>query len=170
MYTSTKLFREYPNAYRNPQSKTDCYLLHGYCRDFHLIFGSKELDRQGFVFDFGDLDEIKYWLESKFDHTVLLQADDPHLFKFKLLQEDGLMRVVTLPLVTCEGIAQYVGLFIDKWVKQRTRDRVSVLSCECRENGKNSAVWLPTTDDYRLTFDDLEDMRRDMEATNVREE
>ena len=170
MYTSTKLFREFPNAYRNPNSITDCYLLHGYCRDFYFIFGSKTLDKQGFVFDFGDLDHVKHWLEEKFDHTVLLQADDPFLSDFLKLQELGVMRVITLPLVTCEGIAEYVGTYVQEWLVGHTHGRAYVIKCECRENGKNSGEWynphLQSMPDP--SFEDFEQRRREMVAANVR--
>jgi len=167
MYTSTKLFREFPNAYRNPNSKSDCYLLHGYCRDFYFVFGADNLDKQGFVFDYGALDIIKHWLEEKFDHTVLLQADDPYLYKFKELEKLGLMKVTVLPLVSCEGIAEYVGVFVNEWLETETDNRVRVVSCECRENGKNSAVWTNTPGDYRLRFYDSEEMVDSMIQGNI---
>ena len=86
MYTSTKFFKEVgPCAYRNWQSDTDCYLLHGYCRSFRFVFGCKNLDKQGFVVDFGGLKNFKRWVEDKFDHTVILQADDPMVHVFRTL-------------------------------------------------------------------------------------
>lgn len=167
MYTSTKLFREFPNAYRNPASTSDCFLLHGYCRDFFFTFGAKDLDKQGFVVDFGGLKKVKQWLEEKFDHTVLLQGDDPELGVFYELQDRGVLRLTTLPLVSCEGIAEFVGLFVDDYIQDKTGRRAHVVSCECRENGKNSAVWTNTPEDYRLSYNALTEYLRAQLSDNT---
>ena len=164
MYKSTKLFREFPSAYRNPNSKNDCYLLHGYCRDFYVEFTATELDKAGFVFDFGGLREFKQWLEEKFDHTVILQADDPYLEHFRGLEALGVMKVVTLPLVSCEGFAQYVGTYLHEYVQRVTRGRVSVSLCECFENAKNSGQWHNNDSADHLTFAELELLAADLEG------
>ena len=38
--------------------------------------------------------------------------------------------------------AKYVFEYIDQWVKKETRNRVSLFSVECRENEKNSAIFI----------------------------
>ena len=88
IYQSTKYFKEIgPCAYRNHKSDTDCYLLHGYCRSFRFVFGCNNLDRQGFVVDFGGLKDVKRQLQEWFDHTVILQSDDPLISTFRQLDE-----------------------------------------------------------------------------------
>ena len=46
--------------------------------------------------DFGKLKPVKAWLESLFDHTLLLDADDPLLPEFRALEARGACRLVVL--------------------------------------------------------------------------
>jgi 6-pyruvoyltetrahydropterin/6-carboxytetrahydropterin synthase len=142
-YTSTKFFKEIgPCAYRNHRSDSDCYLLHGYDRSFRFVFGSKNLDKQGFVVDFGGImREIKRQLEYWFDHTVILQADDPMVGAFRKLEKLGHVALRTFPLISCEGLAEYVGEYADSIIRKSTQDRSWVISCEVIEAEKNSAIY-----------------------------
>jgi len=92
--------------------------------------------------DFGHLKGIKKWLESKFDHTLLLDEADPLLPVFELLQEKGACKLTILPDVGMEGTAKYVFDFIDRDIRAKTCGRVWVYSVECRENDKNSAIYI----------------------------
>jgi len=171
MYTSTKFFKEVgPCAYRNWQSDTDCYLLHGYCRSFRFVFGCKNLDKQGFVVDFGGLKDFKRWVEDKFDHTVILQADDPMVHVFRTLESQGHLKLATFPLISCEGLAEYVGEYMDAMLKERYDGRCWVVSCEMIEAEKNSAIYTPAENPDRMTFAEIDEMTKAIEedATNVK--
>jgi 6-pyruvoyltetrahydropterin/6-carboxytetrahydropterin synthase len=164
MYTSTKFFKEIgPCAYRNWKSDTDCYLLHGYDRSFKFVFGCENLDKQGFVVDFGGLKEIKRQLEDWFDHTVILQADDPLVHSFRELTKKGHCKLQTFPLISCEGLAQYVGEYVDELLMARTNGRSFVLSCEMIEAVKNSAIYSPQQMVDRLKFAELKVLNEEME-------
>lgn len=89
--------------------------------------------------DFGDLKEVKVWLEDKFDHTLLLDSDDPLLSEFKSLEAQGACKLTVFDNVGMEGTAKYVFEYVNSWVKDKTHARVWVHSVECRENDKNSA-------------------------------
>jgi len=170
MYThvSTKTMPEIgPCAYRNWKSDSDCYMLHGYCRTFHFVFGSENLDRAGFVVDFGDLDLVKSQLETWFDHTVILQADDPLVPTFQKLTDEGNCNLKTFPLISCEGLAQYVGTFAAEFITDRTKGRATVVSCEVRETGKNSAIYNYSGDVDKLSFADLEAYNKQLVAANT---
>ena len=113
IYKSTKYFKEIgPCAYRNHKSDTDCYLLHGYCRSFKFVFGCNNLDRQGFVVDFGGLKDVKRQLQEWFDHTVILQSDDPLVSTFRQLEEQGQCKLQTFPLISSEGLAEWTGEYL----------------------------------------------------------
>ena len=164
MYTSTKFFKEIgPCAYRNWKSDTDCYMLHGYDRSFKFVFGATHLDKQGFVVDFGGLKEVKRKLEDWFDHTVILQADDPLVASFRILEQKGHMRVRTFPLISCEGLAEYVGEFVDDLITQYTDGRAWVISCEVIEAEKNSALYHPRENPDRLKWDEWVALKASME-------
>lgn len=168
MYTSTKFFKEIgPCAYRNWKSDTDCYLLHGYCRSFNFVFGCKNLDKQGFVVDFGGLmKEVKRSLEYWFDHTVILQADDPLVGIFRKLEKLGNCQLRTFPLISCEGLAEYVGEYVDDLLKVKTQGRSWVISAEVIEAEKNSAIYTPANNPDRMSFKDIVDMTAEIEETS----
>jgi 6-pyruvoyltetrahydropterin/6-carboxytetrahydropterin synthase len=166
MYTSTKFFKEIgPCAYRNWRSDTDCYMLHGYDRSFKFVFGCDHLDKQGFVVDFGGLKEIKRQLEDWFDHTVILQADDPLVNTFRILTEKGHCKLQTFPLISCEGLAEYVGEYVDDFLQKTNNGRNWVVSCEVIEAEKNSAIYTPKDNPDRISWNDLKTMCQEMEIT-----
>lgn len=172
-FTSTKYFHEIgPCAYRNWKSDSECYKLHGYDRSFRFLFGCKNLDKQGFVVDFGGLKEIKRQLEYWFDHTVILQADDPLVGIFRQLQSLGHCELRTFPLISCEGLGQYVAEYVDSMLQKSTQGRAWVISCEMIEATKNSSLYSPRQDPDRVSFQDLIDinavMQEEAEATHLK--
>ena len=164
-FTSTKYFHEIgPCAYRNWKSDTECYKLHGYDRSFRFVFGCKNLDKQGFVVDFGGLKEIKRQLEYWFDHTVILQSDDPLVPVFENLQQSGHCELRTFPLISCEGLAQWVAEYVDHMLQETTQGRSWVISCEMIEAEKNSSIYSPRQDPDRMTYPDLVNINTEMRS------
>lgn len=167
MYTSTKYFKEIgPCAYRNWKSDTECYKLHGYDRSFKFVFGCKNLDKQGFVVDFGGLKEIKRQLEYWFDHTVILQADDPIVGIMRELEKLGHLVVRTFPLISCEGLAEFVGEYVDAMLQETTKGRAWVISCEMIEAEKNSAIYSPRENPDRIDFATQVEFAKETEANS----
>jgi 6-pyruvoyltetrahydropterin/6-carboxytetrahydropterin synthase len=146
-YLSTKTIDNLPCAHRQWRHPGHCKYVHGYSRTLHFTFGASSLTREGFVVDFSDLKELKRWLESTFDHTLLLNHDDPLLQNpafMELCREDNPERafqLVVLDNVGMEGTARHVFDFADAWLRERTNNRSWVVSVECRENNKNSAIY-----------------------------
>lgn len=97
--------------------------------------------------DFGKLKPIKVWLESFFDHTLLLNADDP-IFKTELgnLLND-FADIVEVPDCGCEGLAQYVFKNINEMIEQGELDMnakergVRCVKVTVYEDRKNSATY-----------------------------
>ena len=116
--------------------------MHGYSREFIVWFEASGRDENGFVMDFGDLDEVKAWLEDRFDHTLLVDADDPLLPDLRELEAKGAAKLTVFDDVGMEGSAKYVYDYLEPWVRERTNGRVSVYSVECRENEKNSGLMI----------------------------
>lgn len=169
MYTSTKYFKEIgPCAYRNWRSDTDCYLLHGYDRSFKFVFGATHLDKQGFVVDFGGLKEVKRQLEDWFDHTTILQADDPLINVFREIERKGHLKLKTFPLISCEGLAEYVGEYVDHMIRKYTDNRAFVITCEMIEAEKNSAIYTPAENKERISWEDWQELNKQMEADSVK--
>jgi len=129
------VFRQ-PNA-----THSHCSLLHGYSLGFSFKFGCEALDDKNWVVDFGGLKELKDWLEDNFDHTLVVDRDDPEIKELMLLQDKGLAKVVILPGVGCEKFAEEAFWYADSVVKNLTNGRCYCVSCEVREHGANSAIY-----------------------------
>ena len=136
---SSKTFRNLPCAHRRHAHEGHCAWVHGYSRSVTLWFRCHETTINGFVLDFGQLGEVKEWLEQHFDHTLLLDSDDPLLPDFRELEAKGGCRLVVYDDVGMEGTAKFVMNWVSSWVTDRTEGRVWLHSVEVRENDKNSA-------------------------------
>lgn len=147
-YLSTKSFWNYPCAHRQWRHDGHCKFVHGYSRSFHFLFESMtgELDGCGFVMDFSELKDIKAWLDLNFDHTLLLNPDDPLLPQFREIEKAGGAKIVIVPTgVSMEGTAKWV---YDTWapkIRERSNGKVELTSIEVRENDKNSGVYTVDT-------------------------
>lgn len=139
---STKSFFNFPCAHRQWRHPGNCKLIHGYSRSFHFVFAAQTQDACGFVVDFGGLDWLKAYLDRMFDHTMLLNPDDPLLQTFQMLHEAGACELRIMQYgVGMEGTAQQVLEFADENLRRQTKGRCWVISLEVCENDKNSAVY-----------------------------
>ncbi|MCM8536721.1 MAG: 6-carboxytetrahydropterin synthase [Lentisphaeraceae bacterium] len=141
MFRSTKSFYYLPCAHRQWRDDGHCSYVHGYDRSVHLEFQCKELDDKMWVMDFGGLKQIKAWLENLFDHTLLINEDDPEMAFFEEMDRKGLCQLRVMPNIGMEGSAQYIFEYIDNWLNEQTNGRVQLYSVECKENEKNSAIY-----------------------------
>ena len=153
IYRSSKTFKNFPCAHRRWRHDGHCAFVHGYSRSFTFWFACNTRTENGFVMDFGDLKEVHKYLEKEFDHTLLLDDDDPLLPEFRELEKKGACKVRTWHGgVGMEGTAEMVYKQVNFMVTQKTAFRVWVTSVECRENEKNSAVYYPEY--YQGRFDE----------------
>jgi len=144
-FTSTKTYRDFPCSHRQWRHDGHCRFLHGYSRSFHFVFQADSLTAEGFVMDFSKLKSVEGFLKDMFDHTTLLNSDDPILENeaFMSLTEgvDKAIDLRIMPNVGMEGTAHFVYLWVNEYLQRVTNGRVSVLSVEVRENQKNSATY-----------------------------
>lgn len=145
-FISTKHFIGFPCTHRQWKADSHCRFVHGYSRSFYFEFKSKELTKEGWVVDFGGLKEIKVWLDDTFDHTFLASSDDPFMESFKQLDKDGVIQLRVLPNAGMEGTAQYVYDKVNPMIKSLSNNRAWISRLEVRENEKNSAILIPTTE------------------------
>ncbi len=75
-----------------------------------------------------------------FDHKVCLTKDDPHLDKFRELEELDLAKVRIFDGVGAEKFAEHAFDFADKLIREKTNNRCYVIKVECAEHGANSAI------------------------------
>ena len=139
IFESSKTYRNYPCSHRRHRHDGHCAHIHGYSRSFTFWFRCSERTENGFVMDFGKLKPVKAWLEERFDHTLLLDAADPLLSRFRELEAHGACKLTIFEDVGMEGTAEYVMAYVGGWVSEATGGRVWLHSVEVRENDKNSA-------------------------------
>ena len=128
-------------VFRQPNADhSHCRFLHGYSLAFTFTFACEELDNRNWAVDFGGLRPLKAWLEDMFDHKVCLTKDDPHLEKFRELEELDLAKVRIFDGVGAEKFAEHAFDFADKLIREKTNNRCYVIKVECAEHGANSAI------------------------------
>ena len=143
MYVSTKRYgheRGLSCAFRQWRAESHCNLIHGYSVSFEFTFEAHQLDERGWVVDFGSLKSLKGWLERMFDHTTLVAEDDPHLDRFRELNDLHVIDMRVLPGVGCERMAEYVWEYADQWLADNGyAPRVHLRSVQVWEHEGNSA-------------------------------
>ena len=76
-FTCSKSYDDFPCSHRQWRHNGHCKFVHGYSRSFTFWFTAKGLDLNGFVFDFSNLKPLEMRLKKQFDHTFLINKDDP---------------------------------------------------------------------------------------------
>lgn len=143
-YRVLKTYRNLPCAHRRWRHDGHCAWVHGYSREITLTFACSERDENGFVIDFGQaLKPVKQWMKDQFDHTLLLDADDPLLPQFRELERQGACKLNVFEQVGMEGTARYVYDNISVWLRTEHGQLIWLEAVECRENDKNAAIYRP---------------------------
>jgi 6-pyruvoyltetrahydropterin/6-carboxytetrahydropterin synthase len=128
-------------CFRQWRADSHCRFVHGYALAFELVFEADELDRNGWVIDFGGLKPVKEMLVQRFDHTLLVAHDDPLLEVFSALAERDACKAIVVPRVGAEAFASQVFGLVNGWLREAGyRDRVRLVSVTAREHGANAAV------------------------------
>jgi 6-pyruvoyltetrahydropterin/6-carboxytetrahydropterin synthase len=109
-----------------------------------FYFGTNSLDARNWAADYGGLKELKKFLEDQFDHTLIVAQDDPELETFKLLHAQKMAKVIILPALGCESLAdqlyKYVnGVYIPEMWGMGEADRLWCYRVEVRETQSNMA-------------------------------
>ena len=144
-YISTKTYRQIgPVAYRQWRADSHCNQIHGYAFSMKFYFGTNDLDVRNWAADYGGLKELKNVLQDQFDHTLLVAQDDPELDTYKMLQFKNMAKVVILPKLGCEGLAdqlyKYVnGVYIPDFWGPSEASRLWCFRVEVRETQSNMA-------------------------------
>lgn len=158
MITSTKTYgneRGLSVTFRQHRAKSHCALLHGYSLGFEITFSAETLDANGWVQDFGGLDEVADFLRAHFDHKLAAAADDPELEAFEELAQRGVVDLVVFDEgVGLERFATRVGTHVDTWASSKSDGRVRCLAVRCFEHASNAATW--TNDELNPTTAALE--------------
>lgn len=142
MHTCTKTYRDIPFAHRQHLHDGHCRYIHGHNWAITLTFGCAELDRNGFVVDFGKLRYIKDWIERNLDHACVFNHDDPERERLLHAASD-LFKPYIVPSCSCEGLAEHLYNVFNPMVREHTGDRVHIVEVRIEEDSKNSAAFRP---------------------------
>ena len=164
-YQSTKLFDNYSVAIRQHKAQhSHCQLLHGYALEFKVWFESIEpieenqLDEMNWIMDYGgfkalpkggeSIEELKKtgnglkdWMDYMWDHTLLIEKDDPQLETFQYMQELGLCHLRVMDRIGAESAAKMVYDKFNDVMSRTGGGRVKVVKVECWEAPKNSSIY-----------------------------
>lgn len=140
-YTCSKSFGGFPCTHRQWQHPGHCRFVHGYSRSFTLWFRAHSLDAHGFVVDFSSLAPLRERLQQQFDHTFLVNADDPLLPTWRQLHAQGALDLRVMDNVGMEGSARLVWGWANELLQQRERGRSCCDRVEARENEVNAACY-----------------------------
>lgn len=116
--TCEKLFENLPFAHRQHKHDGHCAWIHGHNWSFELTFAADHLDENEFVVDFGKLKFVRKWLEDQFDHTLVLNEDDPHLSYLRTCLVESpqtsftgapiFAKIVIVPNCGAEGLGKFI--------------------------------------------------------------
>lgn len=145
---STKSFLNLPCAHAQffdlepDGSPGQCASIHGYDRSVRITF-SGQVDENGWIVPFGELQAVKDWLEFYFDHTTVLPANDPRLntINSSMMEPGGLLCTMrVLPYgVSMEMSALFIIENLTLFISHITKRRCYVSKVECFEHERNSA-------------------------------
>lgn len=153
-FQSTKRIDGFSTCFRQFASfPSNCASLHGYSIYFKVTFEGS-LDYRNWISDFGFMKKavtttnwkgVNYsigdWFKYLFDHSVIIAEDDPGIRWFKEGDQLGLLKLHILPAVGCERFAELVFNTLNSFIAVETELRVRVVSVECFETEKNSAIY-----------------------------
>ena len=143
-HTCSKRFSDYPCCHRQWRHPGHCRFVHGYSRSFTCWFRAHHLDQHGFVVDFSSLRELEARLAHQFDHTFLVNADDPLLEQWRSLHEQGALDLRVMANVGMEASAELVWSWANELLHGREKGRACCWRVEARENDRNAACYAAT--------------------------
>ena len=138
-YTCSKHFSDFPCAHRQWRHPGHCRFVHGYSRSFCFWFAAEKLDQFGFVVDFASLNSLYERLKDQFDHTFLVNSDDPLLSQWKNLHAEEALDLRVMDNVGMESSAKLVWEWANELLLDRDYGRTCCWRAEAFENSANSA-------------------------------
>ncbi len=138
-FTCSKSYFDFPCSHRQWQHSGHCKFVHGYSRSFTFWFTAKELDNNGFVVDFSNLKPLEKMLKEQFDHTFLVNKDDPYLSYWKKLHELNALDLRIMDNVGMEFSSKMIWSWANKFLKEKYLGRACCWRTESKENESNKA-------------------------------
>jgi 6-pyruvoyltetrahydropterin/6-carboxytetrahydropterin synthase len=145
-HTCSKSYGGFPCCHRQWRHPGHCRFVHGYSRSFTFWFAAHHLDVHGFVVDFSSLQPLRARLEQQFDHTFLVNHDDPLLAQWQTLHEQGALDLRVMANVGMEASAELAWGWANALLHPRDGGRSCCWRVEARENEANAARFTAVPD------------------------
>jgi 6-pyruvoyl-tetrahydropterin synthase len=146
---STKVFKYLPCGHaqwfdKEPDGTPgECASVHGYDRSVEFTFAG-DVDEMGWVVPFGELGQVKKFLEYYFDHVTVLPANDPRLDSIPAEMTSpgsilGTLRVLPSG-VSMEMSSLFIWEHVNYYIYQVTGRRCYVEKVRVYEHDRNDAM------------------------------
>ena len=140
-FSCSKSFEDFPCSHRQWRHEGHCRFVHGYSRSFTFWFVAKELDVNGFVVDFSRLKPLEKRLKEQFDHTFLVNKDDPLLNYWKELHDLKALNLRIMDNVGMEFSSKLIWQWANEYLNEKDEGRTCCWKTESKENKSNSASY-----------------------------
>lgn len=153
-YCSIKNFDNFSVALRQHKAQhSHCQLLHGYAFEIEVTFGSnepeidKQLDDMNWIVDYGCFKKppqgngLREWLDLNFDHTTLIEKDDPYLDLFQQMEQMNLCKLIVMDKMGAESVARLVFEKFNERLSKTDGGRCKVIKVRVWENKNNSSTY-----------------------------
>ncbi len=140
-FSCTKHFADYPCCHRQWKHPGHCSFVHGYSRSFTFWFRAHKLDEYGFVVDFSSLHSLEKKLKDYFDHTFLVNQDDPLIPQWQQLHSEKALDLRIMENVGMEATAQVIWEWANSILHQKHGGRTCCSRAKASENNFNSAYF-----------------------------
>ena len=152
-FSCRKHFEGYPCCHRQWKHSGHCSLVHGYSRSFTFWFKAKELDQHGFVVDFSRLTLLDEKLKEQFDHTFLVNRDDPLIPCWEKLHAEKALDLRIMENVGMESTAKLVWEWANNILLVSHSGRTCCSRAKASENNFNSGYFESIPDWFNFIED-----------------
>ena len=140
-FSCSKSYEDFPCSHRQWRHNGHCRFVHGYSRSFTFWFTAKELDLNGFIVDFSGLKMLEKKLKYQFDHTFLINKDDPLLESWQKLHDLEALDLRIMDNVGMESTSQLIWGWANEFLKLKDNGRTCCWKAESKENNQNKAYF-----------------------------
>jgi len=147
-FSCSKSYEDFPCSHRQWRHKGHCRFVHGYSRSFTFWFTAKELDINGFIVDFSSLKILEKRLKDQFDHTFLINKDDPLLEYWEKLHKLDALDLRIMDNVGMEFTSKLIWNWANEFLNAQDNGRTCCWKTESKENNFNKACYEKLPDWY----------------------
>ena len=138
-FSCSKSYENFPCSHRQWRHQGHCRFVHGYSRSFTFWFTAKKLDLNGFVVDFSSLKPLENKLKEQFDHTFLINKDDPLLNYWEKLHSLDALDLRIMDNVGMEFTSELIWRWANEYLMNKDKGRTCCWKTESKENKSNKA-------------------------------